>query len=166
MSGIHGLKVDLGVHCRGCQEPLAVIAAGSGPHAAQLRCSGCGVHRQWFPRAAIDFIEEITRSVGMPTEPILFRDRTLTIGEHTMTVQKYDDTNRGALFNAQKDKDKDTDRDYSGSLNVGGVDYWISGWVKVSSIGTKFLSLSVKPKVETKAEAEAKKPAINDQIPF
>jgi hypothetical protein len=56
----------------------------------------------------------------------------------------FDDTNRGALFREQKEKE--TDRDYSGTINIGGVEYWLSGWVKTSKKGAKYLSISVKPK--------------------
>jgi hypothetical protein len=58
----------------------------------------------------------------------------------------FDNINRGALFKA--DKDKDDDRDYSGTLNVEGREFWLSGWVKVSKRGQKYLSLSVKPKAK------------------
>jgi hypothetical protein len=60
-------------------------------------------------------------------------------------MPQYDDTNRGAIFR-NADKQSETDRDYSGTINVGGVEYWLSGWVKTSKAGQKFLSLSVKPK--------------------
>jgi hypothetical protein len=56
----------------------------------------------------------------------------------------FDDTNRGALF--REEKQKETDRDYSGSINIGGTEYWLSGWVKTSKKGAKYLSLAVKPK--------------------
>jgi hypothetical protein len=56
----------------------------------------------------------------------------------------FDDTNRGALFREQKQQE--TDRDYSGTLNVGGTEYWLSGRLKISKKGEKYLSLSVKPK--------------------
>jgi hypothetical protein len=41
--------------------------------------------------------------------------------------------NRGALFREQKEKE--TDHDYSGTINIGGVEYWLSGWVKTSKKG-------------------------------
>ena len=56
----------------------------------------------------------------------------------------FDDSNRGALFREQKEKE--TDRDYSGTINIDGVEYWLSGWVRTSKKGTKYLSLAVKPK--------------------
>ena len=60
-------------------------------------------------------------------------------------MANYDDTNRGALFKNDK-KEKDTHPDYRGSINVNGVDHWISAWLKTSRQGTKFMSLSVSPK--------------------
>jgi hypothetical protein len=85
--------------------------------------------------------------------------------------QQYDDTNRGALFKNDR-KTKDTDRDYSGSLNVGGHDFWISGWIKDGRNG-KFLSLSVKQK-DGKPQQEAapqrtqqqRRAEMDDEIPF
>lgn len=74
-------------------------------------------------------------------------------------MAEYDNTNRGVLFNNKDKKTQDSHPDYSGSINVGGVDYWLSGWVKESKDGKKFFSLSVKPKDATKAAAPAKKAA-------
>lgn len=91
-----------------------------------------------------------------------------------MADKKFDDTNRGALFKNDR-KIKDTDRDYSGSLNVGGHDYWISGWLKDGRNG-KFMSLSVKRK-DGKPEQSAQRDMVptprrpvreemDDEIPF
>jgi hypothetical protein len=57
----------------------------------------------------------------------------------------YDNTNSGALFKNDK-KESEKHPDYRGSINVDGVDYWISAWLKTSQQGTKFMSLSVSPK--------------------
>ena len=59
---------------------------------------------------------------------------------------QYDNSNRGAIFK-NDDKQQDNHPDYKGSLNVNGVDLWVSGWLKTSEkTGKKFMSLSVKPK--------------------
>jgi len=82
---------------------------------------------------------------------------------------EYDNTNRGALFrNEDKDPNDDKDRDYSGSINIEGTEYWLSGWIKTSKNGRKFLSLSVKPKKQDKPPATNKPRAddLNDSIPF
>lgn len=56
----------------------------------------------------------------------------------------YDNTNRGAIFKNDK-KESDTHPDYKGSININGVEYWLSSWIKDGKSG-KFMSLSVKPK--------------------
>ncbi len=68
-------------------------------------------------------------------------------------MSDYDNTNKGALFQA-KEKKTDKHPDYDGSINVEGHDYWVSGWRKVSKNGNTFLSLSVKRKDGTAARPE------------
>ena len=68
-------------------------------------------------------------------------------------MSNYDNTNRGAIF-VNNRKEKDTQPDRQGSINVAGVDYWISGWIKDGSNG-KYMSLSVTPKEQTQTAAQA-----------
>lgn len=83
-------------------------------------------------------------------------------------MTEYDNTDRGALF-ANKDRQTDKHPNATGTLNVGGQEYWISAWTKTSKAGEKYQSLSVKlkegrPKV---AETPADEPEpFNDDIPF
>ena len=78
----------------------------------------------------------------------------------------YDNTNRGALYRDDK-KTEPEDRDYSGTINVDGTDYWLSAWIKTSKAGRKFMSLAVKPKNETKqSETKQSKPDFDTPYPF
>lgn len=84
--------------------------------------------------------------------------------------KQWDNTNHGVLFNNQADKQTDKDRDYGGQINVDGQDYWLSGWIRTSKKGNKFLSLSVKPKEEVvaqrvKGNGQAK-PLHDDEITY
>jgi len=84
-------------------------------------------------------------------------------------MTEYSNVNTGALF---KNERKETERhpDYNGTINVNGVDMWISAWLKTSKGGNRFMSLSVKPK-DMQASAPAKEaagidPYQDDLIPF
>ena len=74
---------------------------------------------------------------------------------------QYDNSNRGTIFK-NEDKQQDNHPDYKGSLNVNGVDLWVSGWLKTSEkTGKKFMSLSVKPK-DAAPVKQASKPKSSD----
>jgi len=54
---------------------------------------------------------------------------------------EYDNTNTGVLF--KNDKGDNPKRpDYKGSINVNGVDRWLSAWIKDGKNG-KFMSLVI-----------------------
>jgi hypothetical protein len=77
-------------------------------------------------------------------------------------MTQYDNTNRGML--TRNDKQGNESRpDYRGSINVAGVEYWISGWLREGREGTKlegqkYMSLSVQPKDAQPAYAPAPAP--------
>jgi hypothetical protein len=73
-------------------------------------------------------------------------------------MTQFDNTNRGALFNNRDRKEKDSQPDYSGTLNVDGKEYFLNGWLKDGKSG-KFFSLSVKPKEQQKAPQKPVKQA-------
>jgi hypothetical protein len=94
----------------------------------------------------------------------------------------YDNTNRGSIWKNEK-KEKDTHPDFTGSLDVGGVQYWVSAWKRKEGAPAKApaLSFSVKPKdeqpsISQRATATIRRPDANitsgrnddmdDAIPF
>lgn len=83
----------------------------------------------------------------------------------------YDNSNSGALFK-NDDKSSEKHPDYKGSLNVNGVDYWLSSWLKTSKAGAKYMSLSVTPKNanNTRAPVQSKSAPADDfgdsEVPF
>ena len=88
-------------------------------------------------------------------------------------MTQYDNNNSGILSRNDR-KEQPNHPDFKGALNVNGVDYWLSGWVKERKDGTgKFFSLSVKAKDAPQA-APAAKPAptgsgfddMSDDVPF
>lgn len=83
-------------------------------------------------------------------------------------MSEYDNTNRGVLFRNTR-KEKETHPDHNGTIDVEGVEYWLSAWIKESKEGKKFFSLSIKKK-EPKPQSAQPQPMneeeLNDQIPF
>lgn len=57
-------------------------------------------------------------------------------------MTQYDNTNKGVLF-TNKNKKQENSPDFTGKVNIGGVDYRLAGWKKTSQMGEGFLSLSV-----------------------
>lgn len=87
---------------------------------------------------------------------------------------EYDNTNSGALFRNDR-KQNENQPDHTGSINVEGVDYWLSAWIKTSKDGKKkFFSLAVKPKDEGGFKSGQQAPSrsqqgvepMHDDIPF
>ncbi len=64
----------------------------------------------------------------------------------------YDNTNSGILFEVENPASQ-KHPSYKGSLNVGGVDYWISGWDKETKAGPA-LSLKIEKKQDRRSEED------------
>lgn len=69
--------------------------------------------------------------------------------------QQYDNTDRGVLFKNDR-KESENHPDYKGSINVGGVEFWLSAWIKEGQKG-KFMSLSIKPKEDQQTKPQSSK---------
>lgn len=61
-------------------------------------------------------------------------------------MAEFDNTNRGVLFVNDRKQPGDNKPDRSGTLNVEGVEYFFDGWIKKSTAGATFMSVSVKRK--------------------
>ena len=80
--------------------------------------------------------------------------------------------NSGSIFKNQKTSENQPD--YKGQCMVGGVEMWMSSWLKTGANGTKFMSFSFQPKEQQQAQPAARqaaKPAppvedFLDDLPF
>jgi hypothetical protein len=112
--------------------------------------------------AAIEaFLNEVTRCFsGTASAPIIM----CRVGETKMAYEVKD--NSGSIWINDR-KDQDTHPDRAGSAKIGGVDYWVNGWLRKTSDGKPYLSLSFKPK-QDKAPATNKPLSadLNDEIGF
>lgn len=82
-------------------------------------------------------------------------------------MSDYDNTNTGALF--KNDKEGNEKRpDYKGTVDVEGVIYNVSSWIRTSKGGMKFMSLVLEKKEGGSAKKAApKQQSIEDEdIPF
>ncbi len=81
-------------------------------------------------------------------------------------MSEFDNTNSGVLFKNDKPK-SDKSPGYTGTININGVDHWLSAWVKEGKKG-KFFSLSIGDVKEKQSNQPAQpvQPDINDDIPF
>jgi len=72
--------------------------------------------------------------------------------------------NNGSLFK-NENKEKDSQPDYNGTINISGKLYRISAWVNEAQTGKKYFGLKVSPMPEieeVKKQVDYKK----DEIPF
>lgn len=66
--------------------------------------------------------------------------------------------NSGSTFKNDR-KTADNHPDYKGSAMIGGVEYWVSTWIKTSANGGKFYSHAFTPKQQQQRPA-------SDDLPF
>lgn len=81
----------------------------------------------------------------------------------------YDNTNRGQIWGNDK-KESDKHPDFKGSLNVEGVEYWVSAWKRRPDANPKApaLSFSIQPKEQPKQQPKQgyAEPEFDDDLPF
>jgi len=87
-------------------------------------------------------------------------------------MSDYDDTNRGAIF--KNDKTSDNQPDYTGKINVDGVEKRIALWIRESAKGTKYMSAAIsdpqppqaQPQSQPQGQPVTLAQAVDDAIPF
>jgi len=85
----------------------------------------------------------------------------------------YDNTNRGAIW-GNRNKEKDTQPDYKGELNVDGVEFWVSAWKRKPGASDKAPALSFQVEQKGQRTSPANKPQesqaadddLDSSIPF
>ena len=85
-------------------------------------------------------------------------------------MTEYDNNNRGQLWGNDK-KDSPKHPDFKGSINVDGVEYWLSGWKRKAGANPKApaLSLSISPKDGAANSFKKEQSAADtsfDELPF
>ena len=81
-------------------------------------------------------------------------------------MPEYDNSLRGALFlNDRKNTDKHPD--YKGSIeDDNGREFWVSGWIKTSGKGAKYLSLALTPKDDSAPQQRSPQAKQSDAAGF
>jgi hypothetical protein len=72
-----GLEIRLDISRREpcCDDVVAQVFPGKGPHAGELICTKCGQHRGWLSKSTHDWLLAVVGKFGWPEEPIIIRDR-------------------------------------------------------------------------------------------
>ena len=81
-------------------------------------------------------------------------------------MSDYDNTNRGSIWKNEK-KSTENHPDFTGSLNVEGVEYWVSAWRRKEGANPKSpaLSFSIKAK-DAPQQAAPQADGLDDDLPF
>jgi len=87
-------------------------------------------------------------------------------------MPEYDNTNRGAIWPNDRMREGKQDPQFTGTVNVDGVEYWVSAWKRKPDAkpGAPSLSFTVNRKDQNRAPNPATAPAVEDpfgdDIPF
>ena len=75
----------------------------------------------------------------------------------------FDNTNRGSIWKNEKKREGKQDADFTGSLNVNGVEYWVNAWKRKEGAADKApaLSFSIRPKDDQGQQAAPKRDPIS-----
>jgi hypothetical protein len=60
-----------------CCNGFGIVHAGKGPHAAELRCSGCGKHKGWLDKLTVNrLLDVLAHFPEAKTDVHVIRDQT------------------------------------------------------------------------------------------
>ena len=81
-------------------------------------------------------------------------------------MSNYDNTNKGAMWR-NDNKQSDTHPDFKGSINIDGVEYWLSGWKRKAGDkeNAPVVRFSYQPKEQQQAPQQAAQQAPQQQAP-
>lgn len=82
-----------------------------------------------------------------------------------MSEKTWDNTNKGVLFRNKKPKGPNSPP-YTGQANIGGVECWVSAWVKDGKDGDKFFSLAFTPRGELQDQSPQTETPTDNDVPF
>jgi len=82
----------------------------------------------------------------------------------------YDNTNRGQIWRSEN-KQSPTDRDFQGTINIDGTEYWLSGWKRKPTDDPNAPVVSLKAKLKEARALPTERPETpedweDDEIPF
>jgi hypothetical protein len=101
----------------------------------------------WVPQSALTSPDIKPETVSITDKPCLESE---TQPHNDMSEGKYDNT--GRLWKNKQQREGKNDPDYKGDINLGGADYWLSGWVNEFKDGTKFIRIKTRPKTDSGSE--------------
>jgi hypothetical protein len=146
-----------------CHDNVTVVYPGDAHHADEYRCAACGSHRGWLSHADCNFILETVRRFGPPPDPIIVRQQE----NKQMAFEQKDFS--GAVFVNDRKREGEAgknDPDRTGSAMIGGVEYYVSGWLRKTKDGKPYLSLAFKRKQEAPDRSRSRADEFQDSIPF
>jgi hypothetical protein len=85
-------------------------------------------------------------------------------------AQQYDNTNRGSIWKNDK-KETDNHPDFTGTLNVDGIEFWVSAWKRKEGADPKAPALSFTVRMKEDKPQQQKQPSktaddFEDDIPY
>ena len=83
---------------------------------------------------------------------------------------KADKENQGVLFRNDR-KERDTQPDYKGAINIRGEEFWLNAWINEAKSGQKYMAIRVNPKTEPREKPKLRVVGdttsnLDDEIPF